>query len=595
MVASRSFAEVARERSLPHRGKCQRRRLKGEDVIEVSEEGVKERLLFLQHCLVLRFVTREVFDWSVFRQWARQQWGIAYDSTFTSIGDDLWLLVCPSADEVQRILHLNRCRFKNIDIQMDVWIEDAGRSSVMSKLEVAWIRVRGIPLHLRSKDLYRCIGDFCGGFICSEEGVDFTFVRIKIKASDVIPEEVLLSSSSKIFPVRVELETPRPLAASGAVDNFFKGWKGKGSGCRVSIPSPQLFIAPSTACSSGQGLAQSLSPLPEPLMDKEGDGTGGKASAFELGCDNDGLPDDVQTERDEIGLSTTNCTGTALVRDSDSDSDELLRNSGNFVGLKVNSLDQFSLVTVARNWSHMGFKEVGSGLVSYSAQKAFNIDFSDERICVTFCGKEWASIYVEYFGPLDMYLPKRVFKLSIPTSLSTATRMLSSLDLNRSAGLSLKTLTDTEVRREGSEKTGVESIEVVVGEDVRVHDFLDSECSTVQLVEEVIRYTPALPLEFGGEDELSLEAKDAADLIVQATRDVAGVIGMRLNGSLDEGIEEAGLVAKDFCRRKQKATPKSRTDRELRRLGVSSDGVLETVTVGRRERCAPASFSLNES
>ncbi|CAN0913541.1 hypothetical protein LINGRAHAP2_LOCUS27996 [Linum grandiflorum] len=60
----------------------------------------------------------------------------------------------------------------------------------MAEIGSVWIRVRGIPLHLRSKELYQSIGVVCGGFISSDEGTSLAAVRIKVRSSGTIPDEI---------------------------------------------------------------------------------------------------------------------------------------------------------------------------------------------------------------------------------------------------------------------------------------------------------------------------------------------------------------------------------------------------------------------
>ncbi|CAN0906004.1 hypothetical protein LINGRAHAP2_LOCUS23978 [Linum grandiflorum] len=56
-------------------------------------------------------------------------------------------------------------KFGSFSIQADRWIPEVGRSNVMEKNRLCWIRIYGIPLHIRSLDLIRAIGNHCGRFI----------------------------------------------------------------------------------------------------------------------------------------------------------------------------------------------------------------------------------------------------------------------------------------------------------------------------------------------------------------------------------------------------------------------------------------------
>ncbi|CAN0903663.1 hypothetical protein LINGRAHAP2_LOCUS22686 [Linum grandiflorum] len=119
------------------------------------------------------------------------------------------MLVSDSEAEVQRILLLNCCKFNNIGILMDGWIRDAGRSNVCLESEVGWIMVRGIPLTLIFRKLFISIGNFCGQFIRYDEGRNLENIRIKIKMTGIVPEEVPLCHRVEVYPIWVVLEAQR--------------------------------------------------------------------------------------------------------------------------------------------------------------------------------------------------------------------------------------------------------------------------------------------------------------------------------------------------------------------------------------------------
>ncbi|CAN0917973.1 hypothetical protein LINGRAHAP2_LOCUS30598 [Linum grandiflorum] len=56
-------------------------------------------------------------------------------------------------------------------IHPDRWFPCAGRTEVMMRDGHVWVRVDGIPLHLVSSDLFRIIGNRCGGFVEANSGM----------------------------------------------------------------------------------------------------------------------------------------------------------------------------------------------------------------------------------------------------------------------------------------------------------------------------------------------------------------------------------------------------------------------------------------
>ncbi|CAN0903217.1 hypothetical protein LINGRAHAP2_LOCUS22437 [Linum grandiflorum] len=204
---TRSFAEVVAEKDFPREGKCGSCKV-GELVgVRVEEKGVKERLQHLDRCIVFRFVSSEKINWVGFRSWANRNWGVSKEVTIQGIGDGLWLLACGSKEEVNMILSIKRWSFGEIPLLVDIWIKDAGRSSVLLASDIAWLSIRGITLHLRSADLFRELGEACGEFMDVVDGGNLSAVRIKVRLKGMVPEVILICFRDEVFLVRVEFDS----------------------------------------------------------------------------------------------------------------------------------------------------------------------------------------------------------------------------------------------------------------------------------------------------------------------------------------------------------------------------------------------------
>ncbi|CAN1155620.1 hypothetical protein LINPERHAP2_LOCUS20511 [Linum perenne] len=120
----------------------------------------------------------------------------------------MWLLECPNKEVVDRVVALNSCQYGATRIFFDRWMAGAGRSGVLQKMEVTWVLIQGIPLHLRSLELFQSLGDKCGGFLDYDVSLcPISSVRIKVKEVGGIPEEVSIRFQSEVFPVRVIKES----------------------------------------------------------------------------------------------------------------------------------------------------------------------------------------------------------------------------------------------------------------------------------------------------------------------------------------------------------------------------------------------------
>ncbi|CAN1227644.1 hypothetical protein LINPERPRIM_LOCUS2847 [Linum perenne] len=84
---------------------------------------------------------------------------------------------------------------------MGEWFPGAGRSNVSLGKGVTWVLVKGIPIHLRSSDMFRKLGDMCGLYLDFEAAADLNSVRIKVQVKEEIPKKVVLAFQSQKFEV----------------------------------------------------------------------------------------------------------------------------------------------------------------------------------------------------------------------------------------------------------------------------------------------------------------------------------------------------------------------------------------------------------
>ncbi|CAN1130640.1 hypothetical protein LINPERHAP1_LOCUS10554 [Linum perenne] len=144
------------------------------------------------------------------------------NSVFSPLGDGLWLLECSSKLEANRIIALRRQRFGSFNIFLDAWIKEAGRSGVLWDSDSSWVVIRGIPLHLRSSDLARSLGEALGGFLDFSAGFDLSSFRVKVKKRVELSSVILILFGSDSFPVFIEPELGLPVALLNSKDYFHK-------------------------------------------------------------------------------------------------------------------------------------------------------------------------------------------------------------------------------------------------------------------------------------------------------------------------------------------------------------------------------------
>ncbi|CAN1142986.1 hypothetical protein LINPERPRIM_LOCUS26302 [Linum perenne] len=106
---------------------------------------------------------------------------------------------------------------------MGEWFPGAGRSNVALDKGVALVLVKGIPIHLRSSDLFRKLGDMCGLYLGFEAAADLNSVRIKVQVKEEIPKKVVLAFQSQKFEVSVCREDHEAAYGQPVVSGKFGG------------------------------------------------------------------------------------------------------------------------------------------------------------------------------------------------------------------------------------------------------------------------------------------------------------------------------------------------------------------------------------
>ncbi|CAN0917890.1 hypothetical protein LINGRAHAP2_LOCUS30568 [Linum grandiflorum] len=116
---------------------------------------------------------------------------------------------CLSFEEKKRIMGLKNRNFESFLILTDDWIPEVGQSNVLAQRRMCWLQV-GIPIHLRSKELFKAISDLCGNFLESYVANWFQDgVLLKVFIKDSIPDEVIIRYKFQLFSVSVVVERHR--------------------------------------------------------------------------------------------------------------------------------------------------------------------------------------------------------------------------------------------------------------------------------------------------------------------------------------------------------------------------------------------------
>ena len=76
--------------------------------------------------------------------------------------------------------------FKKSLLHLERWAPKVGCSQNCERVKEAWVRVVGLPLHFWSREVFKNIGECCGGFVAVDEDTtaskEIQWARLLVKS-----------------------------------------------------------------------------------------------------------------------------------------------------------------------------------------------------------------------------------------------------------------------------------------------------------------------------------------------------------------------------------------------------------------------------
>ena len=158
--------------------------------LEVGEKEVCGRLDQLRHCLIGRWgsISTPLLELEYVRSWTRQNWEVKGKMTIAVLGRGILMFDFELAQEAERVLARGKRSIKENCLIWDRWNPEVGCSCKISNAVEAWVSVVGLPLHFWSLEVFKRIGDGCGGFIAVDEETksmsELQWARILVKRAE---------------------------------------------------------------------------------------------------------------------------------------------------------------------------------------------------------------------------------------------------------------------------------------------------------------------------------------------------------------------------------------------------------------------------
>ena len=216
----RTFADVA---------KSKMGRLGNKVWLEVGMRVKPGRLEQLGNCLVGRWEKVETHPPKLdyLKNWAGHAWLLKGKLDIAVMGGGLLLFEFKLYSEAERVLARGKRKVLGSVLFLERWHPEVGCFRNGAFANEAWVRVVALPLHLWNHEVFKLIGDGCGGFIAVDNKTDsmaelqWARLLVKMMGRD-LPTSVQIVDGLGCFSVQLWWETP-PWFSQGVPTGSFLG------------------------------------------------------------------------------------------------------------------------------------------------------------------------------------------------------------------------------------------------------------------------------------------------------------------------------------------------------------------------------------
>ena len=228
---TRSFVEVAKAKA----GRI------GDAVwIQLGGRALKGRDEQLGRCLMGRWETedKQCPNLDCLKLWGRSLWNLKGGVRFSYLGGTYFLAEFELAEEAERVLRRGNRRVQDKHFQLERWGLEAGcfRHGVHKNL--CWVRAVGLPLNFWNQEVFRKLGDSCGGLVAVDEDTtnfsQLQWARFLVKSDGKdLPGALNLVVGSLCFAIQLWWEVP-PWVSVTVPAQGRERLQGRDEGCLAS-------------------------------------------------------------------------------------------------------------------------------------------------------------------------------------------------------------------------------------------------------------------------------------------------------------------------------------------------------------------------
>ena len=142
----------------------------------------------MDRCLVGRWGESPVSvpDLFALERWGKYHWKLKGGVKFARLGGLFILIEFENKVEADKVLLRGFRCFKDSVLHLERWDPKVGCSQSCEQIKEVWVRVVGLPLHFWSREVFKKIGDCCGGFVVVDESTaafkELQWARLLVKS-----------------------------------------------------------------------------------------------------------------------------------------------------------------------------------------------------------------------------------------------------------------------------------------------------------------------------------------------------------------------------------------------------------------------------
>ncbi|RVX14304.1 hypothetical protein CK203_017277 [Vitis vinifera] len=164
------------------------------------------------------------------------------------LGSGLLLFDFELLSEAERVLARGKRRVLGSVLFLEKWHSEVGCFCNGAFSNEAWVRVLGLPLHLWNREVFKLIGDGCGGFIVVDDKMD--------SMTELQWARLLVKMVGRDLPTSVQIGWAGSLLGKGAIVDEVETGSGSRVVCRGSVlekdvqPKEQAGVQVEPSCGS---------------------------------------------------------------------------------------------------------------------------------------------------------------------------------------------------------------------------------------------------------------------------------------------------------------------------------------------------------